>query len=123
MEGGEFKQMAIKLSDKAKENLRRNEQSRNQQSKFVKLQSGEKMVLHFDVEKIEPVEMEFDGKKTIRYQYTVTDSNDTNQTEKYITFSKSFSSQVDTLLEEGHTIIKVHRIGAGKDTQYMFTPA
>jgi hypothetical protein len=67
--------------------------------------------------------MEFDGKKSIRYQYAVTDPNDPNQTEKYITFSKRFSEQVDILLSEGHTIIKVHRIGSGKDTQYMFTPA
>jgi hypothetical protein len=81
------------------------------------------MVLRFDVEKIEPVEMEFDGKKTTRYQYTVTDPNDSNQTEKYITFSKRSSAQADTLLSEGQSILKVHRIGAGKDTQYMFTPA
>lgn len=67
--------------------------------------------------------MEFDGKTTTRYQYTVTDPNDPNQTEKYITFSKRFSAQVDTLLREGHSILKVLRIGAGKDTQYMFTPA
>lgn len=86
------------------------------------MQHGEKKVLHFDVEKIGPEEMEFDGKKTIRHQYTVTDPNDTNQTEKYITFSKRFSARVDVLSSEGHTIIKVHRIGAGKDTQYMFTP-
>jgi hypothetical protein len=25
-------------------------------------------------------------------------------------------------LREGHSILKVHRIGSGKDTQYMFTP-
>src|SRR5439155_22972827 len=115
--------MTVELSEKGKENLRRNEESRNQQSKYIKLQSGEKMVLHFDVEKIEPVEMEFDGKKSIRYKYAVTDQNDTNQTEKYITFSKRFSAQIDTLLSEGQSILKVHRIGAGKDTQYMFTPA
>jgi len=33
------------------------------------------------------------------------------------------SAQVDTMLGGGHRILKVHRIGAGKDTQYMFTPA
>ena len=115
--------MAVQLSEKGKENLRRNEESRNQQSTYIKMQHGEKRVLHFDAEKIEPVEMEFEGKKTTRYQYTVTDPNDPDHTEKYITFSKRFSAQVDTLLSEGHTIIKVHRIGAGKDTQYMFTPA
>jgi hypothetical protein len=111
------------LTDKAKENLKKNEESRNQQSNYIKLQPGEKMILHFDVENIEQVPREFDGKKSVGYQYAVTDPNDTNQTEKSITFSKRFSARVDTLLGEGQTIIKVHRIGAGKDTDYMFTPA
>src|SRR5438874_12416466 len=103
--------MTVELTEKTKENLRRNEESRNQQSKYVKLQSGEKMVLHFDIERIEPVEMEFDGKKTTRYEYTVTDPNKKDQTEKYITFSKRNSAQVDTRLSEGQSILKVHRIG------------
>jgi hypothetical protein len=62
--------------------------------------------------------MEFDGKKTTRYQYTVTDPNDPNQSEKYITFGKRNSAQVDTLLSEGHSILKVHRIGAGKHVAF-----
>ena len=116
--------MTVELSEKAKENLKRNEESRNQQSKFVNLEPGENVVLQFDPEKMEPVYKDFngDGKLTTRYQYTVTDPNDPNQTEKYITFSKRASAQVDILLREGHAIIRVHRIGAGKDTQYMFTP-
>jgi hypothetical protein len=115
--------MTVQLSEKAKANLKRNEESRNQQTKYVKLQAGEKMVLRFDAEKIEPVEMEFDGEKTTRYQYAVTDPSDPFQTERYITFSKRFSAQVDTLLREVHSTLKVHRIGAGMNTQYMFTPA
>jgi hypothetical protein len=110
------------LSEKAKENLRRNKEFRNQQNKYVKLEPGEKMVLHFDVENL-TVPREFDGKKSVGYQYAVTDPNDINETEKSIIFSKRFSARVDTLLGEGQTILKVHRIGAGKDTDYMFTPA
>ena len=45
----------IELSEKAKENLRRNEESRKKESKYVKLESGEKRTLHFDAEKVEPV--------------------------------------------------------------------
>lgn len=69
--------MTVQLSEKAKEeNLRRNEESRKKDSKYIKLQPREKTILHFDAEKMEPVEVEFDGKKSIRYQYTVTDPND-----------------------------------------------
>ena len=109
------------ISDKAKENLRRNEESRRKDSKYIKLESGQKMVLHFDPEKMEPVEVEFDGKKSTRYQYVVTDPNDPEQQEKYFTVGKRNSAVVDA---EGKSILKIHRIGAGiKDTQYLITPA
>jgi hypothetical protein len=113
----------IEPSDKAKENLRRNAESRKKESKYVKLYAGEKRTLHFDAEKMEPVEVEFDGKKSIRYQYTVTDPNDPDQQEKYFTLGPRDSTLVDTLLSEGKTILNVHRIGAGKDTHYFPTPA
>jgi hypothetical protein len=55
--------MTIELTEKAKENLRKNEESRKKDSNYVKLEPGEKTTLHFDPEKIEPVEVEFEGKK------------------------------------------------------------
>jgi hypothetical protein len=115
--------MTLELSERAKENLRRNEESRKKDSKFVKFQPGEKMTLHFDAEKMEPIEVEFDGKKSIRYQYSVTDPTDPEQSEKFFTVSKRNSVQIDTYLAEGQTILKVDRIGAGKDTQYVIRPA
>ena len=57
------KKMTVELSEKAKENLRRNEESRKKESNYVKLEPGEKIIIHFDPEKIEPKEVEFDGKK------------------------------------------------------------
>ena len=115
--------MEEKLSDKAKENLRRNEDSRKKDSTYVKLDPGEKGTLHFNAEKMEPVEVEFDGKKNIRYQYTVTDPNEPDQKERYFTVSKIPSTLIDTYLSECKTILNVHRIGAGKGTQYVITPA
>lgn len=115
--------MAVELTEKAKENLRRNEESRKRDSNYVKLEPGEKITLHFDPEKIEPKEVEFDGKKSIRYQYTVTDPNQPDQSDKYFTVSKRNSALIDTYLAEGQSILKIHRIGAGKDTQYAITPA
>jgi hypothetical protein len=111
----------MNLSDKAKKNLQRNEESRRKESKYIKLEPGEKRILHFDAEKMEPVEVEFDGKKSTRYQYTVTDPNDQEQSEKYFTLSKRNSALIDTFLTEGQSILKIHRIGAGKDTQYLIT--
>jgi hypothetical protein len=115
--------MSNNLSDKARENLRRNEESRKKDSKYVKLDPGEKTTLHFNAEKMEPVEVEFDEKKSIRYQYTVTDPNDPDQQERYFTVSKMPSTLIDTYLSECKSILNVHRIGAGKGTQYVITPA
>jgi hypothetical protein len=81
------------------------------------------MTLHFDPEKMEPVEVEFDGKKSVRYRYSITDPSDPEQQEKFFTVSKRNSVQIDTYLAEGQSILKVDRIGAGKDTQYVIRPA
>jgi hypothetical protein len=69
--------------------LQRNEESLKKDSKYIKLDPGEKRILRFDVEKIEQVEAEFECKKSIRYQYIVTDPNDLEQQDKYFTVSKS----------------------------------
>jgi hypothetical protein len=122
-DGGDLKIMTIELSIKAKENLQRIAESRKKDSKFVRLEPGEKTTLHFDPEKIEPVEVEFEGKKSLKYQYAVTNPNEPEQPEKYFTASKRNSALIDTYLAEGQSILKIHRIGAGKDTQYAITPA
>jgi hypothetical protein len=114
--------MATQLTEKAKENLERIAESRKKDSKFVRLEPGEKTTLHFDPEKIEPVDVEFEGKKSIRYQYTISDTNEPEKS-KYFTVSKRNSALIDTYLAEGRSILKIHRIGAGKDTQYAITPA
>jgi hypothetical protein len=111
------------LSPKAKENLRKNAELRQKNSKFIKLQPGEKTVLQFNPEKIEQTEAEFNGKKSQRYRYTVTDpGNDSNQ-EKYLEVGKRTSEDIDAYLSEGKTLLKIQRFGLGKDTRYHVTPA
>ena len=51
------------LSAEAKEIIQRNIVARQQDSKFVKLQPGEKRVLSFIPEKTEQVQAEFNGKE------------------------------------------------------------
>ena len=85
--------MALQLSEKGKENLRRNEESRNQQQHVYQNATTEKKgSLHFDAEKIEPVEIEFEGKKTTRYQYTVTDPNYPDHTREIHHFQQEIFS-------------------------------
>ena len=111
------------LSPKAKENLQRNAELREKDNKFIKLQPSEKKVYQFNPEKIEQVEAEFNGKKSQRYRYTVTDpGNDSNQ-EKYLEVGKRTSEDIDAYLSEGKTLLKIQRFGLGKDTRYHVTPA
>ena len=59
------------LSEKARQNLQRNTELRNKDSKLFNPQPGEKSMWIFDAEKIQPVEKEFDGKKVQRFQYII----------------------------------------------------
>jgi hypothetical protein len=114
------------LSEKARQNLQRNSGLREKEggssSKFAKIQPGAKVIWLFDAEKIEPVEQEFDGKKVQKFQYAVVDPNDPGQ-ERYWTASKTTSEQIDAYLSEGHTLLKIQRIGLGKETRYNIMPA
>jgi hypothetical protein len=105
------------LSPKAKENLQKNAELRQKDNKFIKLQPSEKRVLQFNAEKIEQTEAEFNGRKTQRYRYTVTEPNNGSQ-EKYLEVGKRTSEDIDSNLSEGHTLLKIQRFGLGKDTRY-----
>ena len=110
------------LSPKAKENLQKNAESRQKDNKFEKLQPSEKKVYQFNPE-IEIVTAEFNGKKTKRYRYTVTDPNDSSNQEKYLEVGKPTSEDIDAYLSEGKTLLKIQRFGLGKDTRYHVTLA
>jgi hypothetical protein len=113
----------IELSQKAKENLKRNAEVREKGNKFIKIQPSEKKALEFNPEKIDPVEVEYDGKKTQRYRYTVTDPNDVTNQEKCLEVGKRVSEEIDEYLSEGNTSLKIQRSGLGKDTRYRVTLA
>jgi hypothetical protein len=59
------------LSPRAKEVLQRNVELRQRDSKFIKIEPGQKKILKFNPEKIEQVEAEFNGEKSMRFRYTV----------------------------------------------------
>ena len=87
------------LSPKAQENLKRNAELRDKDNKFIKLEPSEKRVLEFNPEQIEQVETEFNGKKSRRYRYTVTDSNNGSKQEKCLEVGKRTSEDIDRYLK------------------------
>jgi hypothetical protein len=112
----------IELSSEAKAVIQRNIEARQQSSKFTKLQPGEKKVLLFVPEKTEQVEAEFNGKKSLRFRYTVREDGSSEDQEKYFEVSKRTSEDIDTFLMEGHIRLKITRSGSGVDTRYLIVP-
>lgn len=104
------------LSSKARENLQRNAEVRQRDNKFIKLQPGERRVLRFFPEKIEQIEAEFNGKKSMRFRYIVIEKGTTR--ERYLEVGKRASEEIDSLLLEGNTKLIVQRFGSGIDTPY-----
>jgi len=108
------------LSAEAKAVIQRNIEARQQSSKFVKMQPGEKKVLLFVPEKTEQVEADFNGKKSLRFRYTVIEEG--SDQEKYFEVSKTSSEKIDALLIEGHIRLKISRSGLGIATRYDPVP-
>ncbi len=113
------------LSEKARENLERNRrirENKNEDSKYSRIQPGEKVVWLFNAENVEPVEQEFDGKKVQKFQYAIVDPNKPSQ-ERYWTANKTTSEQIDAFLSEGQTLLKIQRIGSRQETRYNIMAA
>jgi hypothetical protein len=115
------------LSDKAKENLRHNAELRTKRKmmmpgNLLELRDGEEVIRIFNPEQIEPQEIDYDGNgDTVqKFDYTVTDPN----TGEFQIFRASArpSRNIDSLLAEGHRLLKIRREGLGLRTRYYFTP-
>ena len=96
------------------------EQAAENQTRFIKMQSGESLTLLFDPNKIRVVDAEYEGKKSKRVEYTVINAGGN---EKILTLSLSWALNLNELLKRGHTRIEVVRKGNMKDTNYTFIPA
>ena len=118
------------LSELAKQNLERNEETRRLlgEGKYVHLNDKEQRVFFFDAEKIQIVERDSKwkpGTKTTQFEYTVVDPNESDK-DHLITFSKRWSEQIDALLMAGEgtrRLIKIKRIGTKTDTVYIIEAA
>jgi hypothetical protein len=97
------------------------EEEAAKQTNYVKIESGQKVLLKFDPAKISIVENEFQGKKTKRVMYKVIDPNDPfNEKEFKIGFNHA--KQLNALLKAGLYLIVVERNGTGLGTKYTFAP-
>jgi hypothetical protein len=106
------------LSDEAKQRLEQNAELWREMSEFVRLEDGETRVLKFNPEQIKIVE----GQYGPRIRYVVIDPNYPDK-EKKLEAGKLSSKEIDKYLTQGHTMLKIQRIGSGKDTKYIIQAA
>lgn len=111
----------VDLSDRARENLRQNAESRQNDSRFMKLQPGEKKNVQINPEGIRQTIADFNGNKTKRYEYPLIDLGSGSSQEKYLTVGKRTSEDIDAFLLEGQNRLKIQRLGLGKDTRYIIS--
>lgn len=90
------------------------------QSRYMKIQPGQTVVVKFDPDKIQLVDRVIENKKSKAVQYTVVNVNDGQ--EKILSLSLSWALNVNELLKAGYRNIKVSRRGSGLDTSYNFIP-
>jgi hypothetical protein len=72
------------------------------------------VILHFNPEKIKHVEGQFGP----RIQYSVINPNYSDKSEKKFETGKLTSKQIDSILSQGKTLLKITRQGEGKETIY-----
>jgi hypothetical protein len=112
------------LSEKALENLQRNNEFRlvRRTNGLLTLNDGEDAIRIFDPEQIDITEIDYEGKgkKVQKFDYTVRDPK-TGEIQIFRVSNRT-SGDIDALLMEGYRLLKVRREGTGKNTRYYVTP-
>ena len=110
---------STEISEAARKNLESNKELWKSESKYIKLEAGETVILQFDPENIKHVE----GQYGPRIQYTVINPNFSDKGEKKFETGKTTSGQIDSILSQGKTLLMITRQGEGKETSYKVEAA
>lgn len=96
------------------------EKAKSAQSTYVKVNPGESVAFEVDVNSIQIVDRQFEGKtsKAGQYKVRLIPSGE----EKTLTLSLSWATALNALLKKGFTTVEMTRKGAGRDTEYTFVP-
>ena len=111
-----------KYSEQEQSNINEIEELLNKSSNYVSIGAGEKAVLQFITErKIEEVEKTYNGQTLKKVRFIVIDPNSGSNQEKFFDVGRRSARLIIAKLKEGHTLLKIERIGSGKDTLYIPT--
>jgi hypothetical protein len=121
--GGDRKNMiSQKYSEQEQNNLNEIEELLNKNSNYIIIGPGEKVVLRFLPERrIEEVEKTYNGQTVKKVRFIVIEPNSGSNQEKFFDVGRRSARLIIAKLKEGHTLLKIERIGSGKDTLYIPT--
>jgi len=118
----------MNLSPKALERYRKNKEFREKKQKFISLDTlyNNPRIFQFYPDKVEEVEVEYEGKIVSKIQYTVTEPDSAYPNmEKFLGLTSTKATElIDTkIFEEGKTLLKIWKKGQGKKTEYFVEAA
>jgi hypothetical protein len=114
-----------KYSQEEITNLNEIDRLLNTHNPYVTIAPGNSKVLQFIVErKIIEVEKPYNDQisKKIRFTVIESDSNSSSNEEKFFEVGRRSAKLIIAKLKEGHTLLKIERVGSGKETLYVLTP-
>jgi hypothetical protein len=91
-------------------------------SQYITIGPGEKKVLKFVPERgMTKVEKLYNGEPTEKCRFIVIDPNSGSDAEKFFDIGKRSARLIVPKPKEGHRILRMERVGSGKETLYIPT--
>ena len=111
-----------KYSEQEIKNIHEIEEQLNRDSQYITIAIGNSRILRFVTErKMEEIEKTYNGQVTKKIRFIVADPNEESKSEKYFDVGKRSARLIIAKLKEGSTLLKIERIGSGKETLYIPT--
>ena len=112
-----------KYSEEEISNINEIEQLLNKDNQYISIGQGTSRILQFvPGRKIVEVEKPYNGQTVRKIRFIVKEPDSGNNSEKSFDVGRRSARLIIAKLKEGHTSLKIERIGSGKDTLYIPTP-
>ena len=110
-----------KYNEQEINNINEIENILNNYNGYINIEPNGSKTLQFILsKKIEEVEKTYNGQTIKKIRFIVKEQNGDNK-EKFLDIGKRSAKLIITKLKEGNTLLKIERIGSGKDTLYVPT--
>jgi hypothetical protein len=106
-----------KMSSQSKTIFDQIKDVQEQNSRYAKVEVGQKWIFEFDVNKIAIVDTEFQGQKKKRVRFEVIDPNKPFES-KILELSPTHATQLGAFLERSDYLVEITRLTGGRDTKY-----